>query len=218
MVVLRNIILMYLVYYDYTNLFISLTIVLIITRLNTSKRKYPLYIFIPLGFILTSFFEHLGILLALSLLFQSFRNNLVKALTTFIGSFSYLFIFLFFVNLNQPPSLPKSRSLISTYLFYFNNNIQNINSVYVQLFLMLLFPVIIGMIISYLISKSNIKILIDSDVLYSFKSVILAYLCIYFFGFFSSGIAGEFTRQAIPFTFLTIIYFSVRKFPSNLKI
>jgi hypothetical protein len=218
MVVLRNIILMYLVYYDYINLLLSLAVVWIITRLNTSKRKYPLYIFIPLGFILTSFFEHLGILLALSLLFQSFRNNLVKALTTFIGSFSYLFIFLFFVNLNQPPSLPKSRSLISTYLFYFNNNIQNINSVYVQLFLMLLFPVIIGMIISYLISKSNIKILIDSDVLYSFKSVILAYLCIYFFGFFSSGIAGEFTRQAIPFTFLTIIYFSVRKFPSNLKI
>jgi hypothetical protein len=218
MVVLRNIILMYLVYYDYINLLLSLAVVWIITRLNTSKRKYPLYIFIPLGFILTSFFEHLGILLALSLLFQSFRNNLVKALTTFIGSFSYLFIFLFFVNLNQPPSLPKSRSLISTYLFYFNNNIQNINSVYVQLFLMLLFPVIIGMIISYLISKSNVKILIDSDVLYSFKSVILAYLCIYFFGFFSSGIAGEFTRQAIPFTFLTIIYFSVRKFPSNLKI
>lgn len=217
MVVLRNIILMYLVYYDYINLLLSLAVVWIITRLNTSKRKYPLYIFIPLGFILTSFFEHLGILLALSLLFQSFRNNLEKALTTFIGSFSYLFIFLIFVNLNQPPSLPKSRSLISTYSFYFNNNIQNINSVYVQLFLMLFFPVIIGMIISYLISKSNFNILIDSDVLYSFKSVILAYLCIYFFGFFSSGIAGEFTRQAIPFTFLTIIYFSVRKFPSNLE-
>jgi hypothetical protein len=217
MVVLRNIILMYLVYYDYINLLLSLAVVWIITRLNTSKRKYPLYIFFALGFIITSFFEHLGILLALSLLFQSFRDNLIKALTTFLGSFSYLFIFLFFVNLNQPPSLPKSRSLISTYLFYFDNNMQNINLVYVQLFLMLFFPAIIGIIISYLVSKSNVNILIDSNVLFSFKSVILAYLCIYFFGFFSSGIAGEFTRQAIPFAFLTIIYFTIKKFPSNLK-
>ncbi len=217
MVVLRNIILMYLVYYDYTNLLLSLAIVLIIIQLNTSKRKYPLYIFFLLGFTLTSFFEHLGILLVLSLLFQSFQNNLVKALTTFLGSLSYIFIFLFFVNLNQPPSLPKSRSLISTYLFFLNNNIQNINLAYVQLFLMLFFPAIIGMIISYLISKSKFNILIDKNVLNSFKSVILAYLCIYFFGFFSSGIAGEFTRQAIPFAFLTIIYFSVKKFPSNSK-
>jgi hypothetical protein len=82
---------------------------------------------------------------------------------------------------------------------------------------MLFFPAIIGMIISYLISKSKFNILIDKNVLNSFKSVILAYLCIYFFGFFSSGIAGEFTRQAIPFAFLTIIYFSVKKFPSNSK-
>jgi hypothetical protein len=218
MVVLRNIILMYLVYYDYTNLFISLTIVLIITRLNTSKRKYPPVYFFLLGITLTSFFEHLGILLVLSLLFQSFQKNLVKALTTFLGSLTYLLIFLFFVNLNQPPSLSKSRSLISTYLFYFDNNIQNINLAYVQLFLMLFFPAIIGITISYLISKSKFNILIDENVLNSFKSVILAYLCIYFFGFLSSGIAGEFTRQAIPFAFLTIIYFSVKKFPSNSKI
>jgi hypothetical protein len=83
---------------------------------------------------------------------------------------------------------------------------------------MLFFPAIAGMMIAYLISKSKFKILIDSNVLNSFKYVILAHLCIYFFGFFSSGIAYEFTRQAIPFAFFTIIYFSVKKFPSNSKI
>jgi hypothetical protein len=211
MVVLKNIILMYVIYYDYVNLLLSLFIVWLIAQFNTSKRNYPIYIFFLLGFIFTSFFEHLGILLMLSFLFQSFRNNLVKASMALFGSLFYLVIFLFYVNLNQSQTLPKSRGLISTYLFYFNNNLQNINLVLVQLFLMLVFPALIGIIISYFISRFKYGILIDRNILNSFKSVLYAYLCIYLFAFFSSGIAGEFTRQALPFAFLTIIYFSVNK-------
>ena len=218
MVVLRNIILMYLVYYDYVNLLLSLAIVWINTRFNTSKKNYSIYIFFLFGFILTSFFEHLGILLMLSLLFQSFQNNLVKALVTLSGSLSYLIFFLIYANLNQSQSLSNSKSLISTYLFYLNNNLQNINLVYVQLFLMLVFPALIGIIISYFISLFKYNILIDDNILNSLKSVLYAYLCIYLFAFFSSGIAGEFTRQALPFAFLTVIYFSVKKYSSQSNI
>ena len=214
MMPLKRIILMYLVYYDYINLLLSLSIVWIIAHLHILKRNYPLYSFFLLGFILTSFFEHLGILLTLSLLFWSFRNNRLKAFVTLLGSLFYIVIFIFYVNLNQSQLIP-SGSLISTYLFYFNNNLQNIYQVFVQLFLMLVFPVLIGVLMSNMISKFKCHISINIDVINSFKSVLLAYLCIYFFGFFSSGIAWEFTRQALPFSFLSVIYFSIKKFSSE---
>lgn len=215
-----NILNMFLVYYDYAALLVvGLLFVLHYLYLNNqfNFRWYNLFI---ISFIFTGIYEYLGILLAISFIFTKYKHKYLYLAFSFLGAVLAIII-LYFSLADAGTSQSKQATvlgtnLFETYLFYSRNNLDNIPVIFVSIFLIMILPILSGTILGVL-SRRFIHFNLRDAQINAFKPVLIALPFVYFVGFFTSAIAGEFARQALPFEFYIFIYSYLRTLKSKFQ-
>lgn len=202
---IRNLSSMYLLDYDW----VALSIILLILKLGDDfwmiyiRNKFLSFI---AGFILTSFFEYLGIFCAIYILFSlkfKLDSKLLSRLIFLVfGSFVYVASYSIFV---YEPTKP---TIFNTFSYYFNENLERILRLPLLVTVFLLIPTLIifcvAKILRRFLDSKNRKLNIYEN--QNLVSAMASFILIVLVGFFTSGMTIEFGRQTFALQILLSIY------------
>jgi hypothetical protein len=195
---------MYLTFYDFLQPLIVLMIIVYLNEPITNKGKL---IWFFIGFILTTFLDHAGLLAAIYMFIKYFKNKASKihpSLFIFFGSASYLLLY----KLMLSDDSSTGTSMIDLWQGYFSLNTERIRFIPILIFLILVLP----SVSFYLIGRFSRKnLVIDNRRFLNYESdikIMMTSLCIlYLLSYFTSALTVEFGRITFAFQILSGAYF-----------
>jgi len=212
---LRNLSSMYLLDYDW----IALLIILLILKMGNNfwivfmRNKTLSFVS---GFVLTSFFEYLGIFCAIYIVlcskFKLDNKLLIRLVFLFFGSVVYI------SGYSVLAYEPTNPTVFNTFSSYFNENLDRILILPLLVSVFMFFPILLMLsmakVLTMFFNTKNIKLGVQNT--HNLFSAIMSFIIIVLVGFFTSGLTTEFGRQTFALQILLSIYIWMRVL-SNFK-
>lgn len=204
---------MYLTFYDFIQPLIALLIIAYLNQQMISNDRKLQWVFI--GFILTTFLDHAGLLAAIYMFIKYFKNkaiNIYPSCLLFFGSASYLLLYKFIFSSDNSASI----SMVELWQGYFILNTERIRYIPILILLVFLLPNFAFYLIGRIFGKNLVN---NNSEFLNYKAdikIMMSSLCIlYLLSYFTSALTVEFGRVTFAFQILSAAYFFLIGSQSN---